>query len=374
MLRPFCVPSGLYNCISHGHVADFSRRFPEGNGPKQKYAVMLHIAQSAVFEHESVQEHCLAWIADDSWGIHLCSMFSCVRLKCHRVHRDLNSTNLQRVYLDMRKQKCFTSCLWRFSNWIFSMLREKWWSLQCQLVFEDLVSWMAYVSYISGCLGWCQGNNALLSFTEAATVVLNLFFFYVPQIALRWLLPRSMVRDQNLTADMVDNIPGYPNDRKTPFGELNWIFTAITDTIAWNVLPRELFQKLFRQVLLNCCTPLMLFLRHFLMVTGSQTTFVVLAGLAYLDFVEESGYATLYRQGLQRCAWPLCQVSIWAILLIVPAMWRTTDLEGSFSGLPQPCLTSFHYWCLSPPVLEASLFSFISHSLESGLACGLLIP
>ena len=33
-----------------------------------------------------------------------------------------------------------------------------------------------------------------------------------------------------------------------PAGELNWVFTAITDTIAWNVLPRALFQKLFRQV------------------------------------------------------------------------------------------------------------------------------
>lgn len=33
-------------------------------------------------------------------------------------------------------------------------------------------------------------------------------------------------------------------------GELNWIFTAITDTIAWNTLSRELFQKLFRQDLL----------------------------------------------------------------------------------------------------------------------------
>ena len=33
-------------------------------------------------------------------------------------------------------------------------------------------------------------------------------------------------------------------------GELNWIFTAITDTIAWNVLDSELFQMLFRQDLL----------------------------------------------------------------------------------------------------------------------------
>lgn len=28
------------------------------------------------------------------------------------------------------------------------------------------------------------------------------------------------------------------NDRRTMLGELNWIFTAITDTIAWNTLPR----------------------------------------------------------------------------------------------------------------------------------------
>lgn len=40
------------------------------------------------------------------------------------------------------------------------------------------------------------------------------------------------------------------NDRRTMLGELNWIFTAITDTIAWNILPRDLFQKLFRQDLL----------------------------------------------------------------------------------------------------------------------------
>ena len=39
-------------------------------------------------------------------------------------------------------------------------------------------------------------------------------------------------------------------DRRTMLGELNWIFTAITDTIAWNTLPRTLFQKLFRQDLL----------------------------------------------------------------------------------------------------------------------------
>lgn len=48
--------------------------------------------------------------------------------------------------------------------------------------------------------------------------------------------------DPNLTPEIVDQIPGTQTDRKTPLGELNWVFTAITDTIAWNVLPRPLFQ------------------------------------------------------------------------------------------------------------------------------------
>jgi hypothetical protein len=51
---------------------------------------------------------------------------------------------------------------------------------------------------------------------------------------------------------MIEKLPGsrMPNNRRAPFGELNWIFTAVTDSIAWNVLPRELFHKLFRQDLL----------------------------------------------------------------------------------------------------------------------------
>lgn len=45
-------------------------------------------------------------------------------------------------------------------------------------------------------------------------------------------------------------VPGRLQDRRSPLGELNWIFTAITDTIAWNILPRSLFKKLFRQDLM----------------------------------------------------------------------------------------------------------------------------
>ena len=43
---------------------------------------------------------------------------------------------------------------------------------------------------------------------------------------------------------MIDKLPGRVNDRKTPLGELDWIFTAVTDTIAWNVLPRGVFHEI----------------------------------------------------------------------------------------------------------------------------------
>jgi regulatory associated protein of mTOR len=70
------------------------------------------------------------------------------------------------------------------------------------------------------------------------------------KVALRWFCSRSLLRHEGITKELIDRIPGKQTDRKTPLGELNWIFTAITDTIAWNVLPRALFQKLFRQDLL----------------------------------------------------------------------------------------------------------------------------
>ncbi|KAI8937583.1 hypothetical protein NX059_005297 [Plenodomus lindquistii] len=53
-----------------------------------------------------------------------------------------------------------------------------------------------------------------------------------------------------VTVQDAHNIPGKVSERRTPIGELNWIFTAITDTIAWNSLSKPLFKKLFRQDLM----------------------------------------------------------------------------------------------------------------------------
>ncbi|KAH6706091.1 WD repeat-containing protein mip1 [Verticillium dahliae] len=54
----------------------------------------------------------------------------------------------------------------------------------------------------------------------------------------------------NCTPEQAKKLPGRLQERRTPLGELNWIFTAITDTIAWTTLPRHLFRKFFRQDLM----------------------------------------------------------------------------------------------------------------------------
>lgn len=54
----------------------------------------------------------------------------------------------------------------------------------------------------------------------------------------------------SLSLKDVTKVPGRPAERRSPMGELNWILTAITDTIAWNVLPPPLFRMLFRQDLM----------------------------------------------------------------------------------------------------------------------------
>ena len=99
-------------------------------------------------------------------------------------------------------------------------------------------------------LGGC-GTNETLPQNVALPADLFTSCLTTPiKIALRWFCGRSLLKHEGLNLDMIDRIPGKQTDRKTLLGELNWIFTAITDTIAWNVLPRPLFQKLFRQDLL----------------------------------------------------------------------------------------------------------------------------
>jgi regulatory associated protein of mTOR len=69
-------------------------------------------------------------------------------------------------------------------------------------------------------------------------------------IALRFFVLQNPLPSSVKVDDGKIPVPGRLQDRRSPLGELNWIFTAITDTIAWNILPRPLFKKLFRQDLM----------------------------------------------------------------------------------------------------------------------------
>jgi regulator-associated protein of mTOR len=64
-------------------------------------------------------------------------------------------------------------------------------------------------------------------------VIAKMVITYTIRFATNSLLVRP-----GITFELIDQIPGRLTDRRTPIGELNWIFTAVTDTIAWNLLPR----------------------------------------------------------------------------------------------------------------------------------------
>ncbi|KAJ3386492.1 hypothetical protein HDU84_001508 [Entophlyctis sp. JEL0112] len=98
-------------------------------------------------------------------------------------------------------------------------------------------------------LGACGPNDTLPMNPDLPADLFTCCLTTPIEIALRWFVAQDPLL-HDITADMIMKIPGQLSDRRTPLGELNWIFTAITDTIAWNVLPHDLFKKLFRQDLM----------------------------------------------------------------------------------------------------------------------------
>jgi hypothetical protein len=59
----------------------------------------------------------------------------------------------------------------------------------------------------------------------------------------------------NIMADMIIQVPGDLKDRRTPLAELHWIFTAITNTIAWTTFPRDVIRVAERIMKNYRCTP-----------------------------------------------------------------------------------------------------------------------
>ncbi|KAJ7201377.1 hypothetical protein GGX14DRAFT_656674 [Mycena pura] len=94
-------------------------------------------------------------------------------------------------------------------------------------------------------LAACAANEQLPTSPELPADLFTSCLTSPIDIALRYYIMYHQLPN-NITADMVMLIPGDLKDRKTPLGELNWIFTAVTDTIAWTTFSREVFTRLYR--------------------------------------------------------------------------------------------------------------------------------
>ncbi|KAL1549078.1 Regulatory-associated protein of TOR 1 [Salvia divinorum] len=124
------------------------------------------------------------------------------------------------------------------------------------LIVSAFIQLQDYSSSTSGALtrdcillAACEAHETLPQSAEFPADVFTSCLTTPIKMALKWFCTRSLLHE-SFDYSLIDRIPGRQTDRKTLLGELNWIFTAVTDTIAWNVLPHDLFQRLFRQDLL----------------------------------------------------------------------------------------------------------------------------
>ncbi|KAH9934060.1 raptor N-terminal caspase like domain-containing protein [Epithele typhae] len=98
-------------------------------------------------------------------------------------------------------------------------------------------------------LAACASDEQLPSCPELPADLFTSCLTSPIDIALRYFLFTNAL-PSHISPDQVMQLPGDLKDRRTPLGELNWIFTAITDTIAWTTFPREVFTRLYRSDLL----------------------------------------------------------------------------------------------------------------------------
>ncbi|VUZ46586.1 unnamed protein product [Hymenolepis diminuta] len=97
----------------------------------------------------------------------------------------------------------------------------------------------------------CEENEDLPQLAELPADLFTSCLTTPIKTALRWhWMKYNKYFPGRIDEAMLDNIPGNHGNRMTLLGEINWIFTAVTDTIAWCSFPVDLFQKLFRQDLL----------------------------------------------------------------------------------------------------------------------------
>ncbi len=100
-------------------------------------------------------------------------------------------------------------------------------------------------------LAACRENEVLPTNPDLPADIFTSCLTTPIKMAIRFfILQNPLTTSSDITLGQANDIPGKVSERRTPLGELNWIFTAITDTIAWNCLDKPLFKKLFRQDLM----------------------------------------------------------------------------------------------------------------------------
>ncbi|EUB57529.1 Regulatory-associated protein of mTOR [Echinococcus granulosus] len=97
----------------------------------------------------------------------------------------------------------------------------------------------------------CEENEDLPQLAELPADLFTACLTTPIRTALRWhWMKYNKSFPGHIDEALLDHIPGSHGNRMSLLGEINWIFTAVTDTIAWCSFPVDLFQKLFRQDLL----------------------------------------------------------------------------------------------------------------------------
>ncbi|GFS45364.1 regulatory-associated protein of mTOR [Trichonephila inaurata madagascariensis] len=148
-------------------------------------------------------------------------------------------------------------------------------------------------------------------------------------IALKWfVLQNNKKLLPGITMDLIDQIPGQVSDRRTMLGELNWIFTAITDTIAWNVLPKETFQRLFRQDLLVASL-----FRNFLLAERIMRFYNCTP-------VSSPSLPSTYHHHM----WQAWDLAVDTCLAQLPAILKDPSVTYSYSPFFSEQLTAFQVW------------------------------
>ncbi|EGG06627.1 uncharacterized protein MELLADRAFT_36026 [Melampsora larici-populina 98AG31] len=182
-------------------------------------------------------------------------------------------------------------------------------------------------------LAACQADQMLPRDPEAPADIFTACLSSPIEMALRFYVLRNNARDANWTSTAeffndlgkIDKVPGRMEMRRTPLGELTWIFTSIADAIAWNHLDRHLFTRIFRGDLV-----LAALFRGFLLAERVMRAY----GCTPISMPK---LPPTHQSELWKC-WDL---EVDMCLSQLPAIWRSEAIRAEYDMIPYRTSTFF---------------------------------